>query len=36
LRESTTGSFHTTFDPGIEVSSGRTLFGEFTATVPQP
>jgi hypothetical protein len=30
------GSFHATFDPGIEVSSGRTLFGDFTATVPQP
>lgn len=28
------GSFHVTFDPGIEVSSGRTLFGSFTAAAP--
>lgn len=29
-----TGSVHITFDPGIEVSSGRTLFGNFTAVNP--
>ena len=32
--ETTTGSFHVTFDPGIDFSSGRTLFGDFTAAVP--
>lgn len=30
------GRFNVTFDPGIEFSSGRTLFGSFTAVVPTP
>lgn len=34
--ETCTGEFRATFDPGIEYSSGRTLFGTFTATAPQP
>lgn len=31
-----TGSFHVTFDPGVDFTSGRTLYGNFTAVVPQP
>ena len=34
--ETCTGEFRATFDPGIDFSSGRTLFGTFTAIVPQP
>jgi hypothetical protein len=34
--ERVSGSFHVTFDPGIDFSSGRTLFGDFTAVMPEP